>query len=61
MVGQTADHEDHDWRVERSATDSTKFTVTDMATNESTEVDLSSFDYEHNSLIKLEGGANVGS
>jgi len=31
-----------------------------MATNESTEVDMSSFDYEHNSLIKMSGSDVVG-
>ena len=58
VVGQTIDDEDHDWRVERSTSDASKFTITDMTTNESSEVDLSSFSYEHNSLIKMETDKN---
>ena len=61
VVGQNADIADHDWRVERSASDSTKFTVTDLVTSESSEVTLSSFDFEHNSLIKMQGGDSIGS
>ena len=61
VVGQNADIADHDWRVERSASDPTKFTVTDLATSESSEVSLSSFDFEHNSLIKMQGGDSIGS
>ena len=33
IVGQTLEAEDHDWRVECSAADPSKFTITDMATN----------------------------
>jgi len=61
VLGQNAEETDHDWKVERSVSDASKFTVTDLATNESTEIDLSSFVYEHNSLIKMEGGVNLGS
>jgi len=55
VVGQ-AEEADHDWKVEKSATDSSKFTVTDMATNESSEMELSNFDFSHNSLIKMKAG-----
>ena len=60
VVGQTADAPDHDWKVERSATNASKFTITDLESNQSTEVDLSSFDYEHNSLIKMSAGGDIG-
>jgi len=60
VLGQTLDDEDHDWKVERSVNDCSKFTITDLASNEATEVDLSSLDFEHNSLIKIAGGANLG-
>jgi len=52
------DEVDHDWRVEKSGP--TAFKVTDMATNESSEVELSNFDFSHNSLIKMKGDAKVG-
>ena len=32
-----------------------------MSSGEASEVDVSSFNYEHNSLIKMEGGSSVGS
>jgi len=49
-------------KVERSASDASKFTITDLSSGEASEVDLSSFSYEHNSLIKMETeSANVGS
>ena len=59
VVGQSADEADHDWRVERSGPNT--FKVTDLETNESSDVDMSSFDFSHNSLIKMEGGASLGS
>ena len=54
VVGQTAEESDHDWRVEKTGESS--FKVTDLTSNETTEVDMSKFDYEHNSLIKMQGG-----
>lgn len=60
VLGQSAEDNDHDWKVEMCADDSSKFTVTDLDSNESTQIDLSSFDFEHNSLIKMQGGANLG-
>lgn len=54
----TADEVDHDWRVEK--TDSGSFKITDLATGETAEVDMSSFDYEHNSLIKMQGSSKIG-
>lgn len=60
VLSQTIDGEDHDWKVERSAKKSSVFTVTDLASNEVTEVDLYSFDFEHNSLIKMDGSASLG-
>jgi biotin carboxyl carrier protein len=55
----TADTSDHDWKVEKTVSSDT-FKITDMETNETTEVDMSSFDFEHNSLIKLNGGSQIG-
>ena len=55
VVGSTADEPDHDWRVEK--TGDSCFKITDMATDETSEVDLSSFEYEHNSLIKMQGSS----
>ena len=55
VVGSTADEPDHDWRVEK--TGDSCFKITDMATDETSEVDLSSFVYEHNSLIKMQGSS----
>mmetsp|Transcript_15057 Transcript_15057/g.20453 ORF Transcript_15057/g.20453 Transcript_15057/m.20453 type:complete len:178 (+) Transcript_15057:1558-2091(+) len=60
-MGQNMEESDHDWKVERSASDASKFTITDVATGESSEVDLSNFDYSHNSLIKLEADGAMGS
>lgn len=59
VIAKTEDEVDHDWRVEKSGP--TTFKVTDLETNESSDVEMSSFDFEHNSLIKMEGGARVGS
>lgn len=59
----TSDLSDHDWRVEKISKGSSSnaaFKITDLETNESTEVDLSSFDFEHNSLIKMEAGSQIG-
>ena len=61
VLGQGAEDSDTDIKVERCASDSSKFTVTDLASGESCDLDVASFDYEHNSLIKMEGGADVGS
>ena len=62
VVGQSIEESDTDLRVERSASDASKFTITDLSSGESSEVDLSSFSYEHNSLIKMETeSASVGS
>ena len=62
VLGQTVDEADSDWKVERSSSDATKFTVTDLASGESSEVDLADFAYEHNSLIKMQSdSAEVGS
>ena len=61
VVGQGADDADHDLKVERNASDASKFTVTDMSSGEASEVDVASFNYEHNSLIKMEGGSTIGS
>lgn len=58
VLAQNMDEVDHDWRVEKSGP--TAFKVTDMATNESSEVELSNFDFSHNSLIKMKGDAKVG-
>ena len=60
VVGQNADMPDYDWKVERSAADASKFTITNIESNESTVVDLSSFDYEHNSLIKMQADGAIG-
>jgi len=58
--GQTADEADDDWRVERCLSDPSKFTITNLTSGETTELDLASFAYEHNSLIKLEGSGKMG-
>ena len=57
VVGQTAEHPDKDWRVERSGE---QYRVTDMASGEETCLDLNDFKYEHNSLVKMQGCANLG-
>ena len=59
VVGSTADEADHDWRVEKTGANT--FQVTDLATQEMAEVDLNSFDFEHNSLIKMQGGPQIDS
>ena len=61
VLGQNAEETDQDLKVERSVNDPNQFTVTDLASKESTQMDLSSFLFEHNSLIKIEGGKNIGS
>lgn len=53
VAGQEIDDVDHDWKVERMSDN--KFRVTDLVSNESTELDVSSFDFSHNSLIKMDG------
>lgn len=60
VLGQTSEDKEHDWKVERCASDPSKFTVTDLESNEATQVDLSSFAFEHNSLIKMDGGDSLG-
>ena len=60
VVGQTVEETDTDWKVEQSANGSNKFTITDLSTHESCEVDLTSFGYEHNSLIKIDAGGDMG-
>ena len=52
---------DRDLKVERSASNGSKFTITDLESKQSTEVDLASFDYEHNSLIKMQASGAIGS
>ena len=45
------EEKDHDWKVERLLDN--KFEVTDLASEKSQEIDMSSFDFEHNCLIKM--------
>ena len=58
VVGMKEGEIDHDWRVEKSGPST--FKVTNLETSETSDVDLSSFDYSHNSLIKMQGGSQVG-
>lgn len=57
-MGQTAEVGDRDWKVERK--DNNKFAITDLATSQTSEVDLASFNYEHNSLIKMVASGPMG-
>lgn len=52
ILGQ-GDLPDKDWKVESGKT---SFTVTDVASGATSEHKISSFDFEHNSLIKLDLG-----
>lgn len=56
-VSIEGDEKPHDFRVENTAKG---FKVTDLQTNQSQELSLSGFSYEHNSLIEVvEGGVST--
>ena len=55
VLGKGEESEDHDWKVERLADNAKEsFLVTDLATGKTQEIDMSSFAFEHNSLIKMD-------
>lgn len=55
IIGK-GDEADRDWKVEAHENDS--YTVTDMATGNSVQIQMNNFDFEHNSLIKMDLAGN---
>ena len=44
---------DQDWKVEKLGSD--HYQVTDLSSGKTEDITLSSFEYEHNSLLKMDG------
>ena len=53
VLGKGEESEDHDWKVE--GLEKGHYQVTDLASGESQDINLSSCELEHNSLIKMKG------
>jgi len=50
VIGK-GDNEDRDWKIELGAN---SYTVTDMASGNSSVLKMDNFEFEHNSLIKMD-------